>query len=74
MLDLKELRAAVRRLPEHDRAALAAMLLESLPMPAFAEEALVETARSRFNEIAAGETQPATWEAFSNVLTELGLA
>lgn len=74
MHDLKELRAEALRLPEDERAALAATLLESLPMTGFAEEALVEAARSRFNEIATGQTKPATWEAFAAMLKELGHA
>lgn len=71
MSDLKELRAEALRLPEQDRAMLAATLLDSLPLTAFAEEALLDTARSRYNEIATGETEPVTWEAFAAMIKEL---
>ena len=72
MPDVKELRADALRLPEQDRAALAALLLDSLPLTGFVEEALLDTARSRYNEIATGETETATWGDFATLLKELG--
>jgi putative addiction module component (TIGR02574 family) len=74
MSDLKELRTEALRLPEQDRAALAAALLDSLPMTGFAEEALVDTARSRYNDIATGDTQPVSWETFAAMLKNAGHA
>lgn len=74
MFELKQLRAEALRLPEQDRAELAAALLESLPLTGFAEEALLDTARSRYNEIATGAVEPSTWDAFATMLTELGHA
>jgi hypothetical protein len=71
MLEIKDLRTEALRLPEHERAALAATLLESLPMTAFAEEALLETARARNNDIATGECAPVSWEVFATMLKEL---
>lgn len=72
MLDLRELRTEAMRLPEHDRASLAALLLDSLPLTAYAEEALLDAARTRYNEIATGEFEPATWDNFAALLKELG--
>jgi hypothetical protein len=60
------------RLPEDERAELAALLLDSLPLTAYAEEALLDTARTRYNEIAVGEVEPASWENFAAMLKELG--
>lgn len=74
MPDLKELRAEALRLPEQDRAALAVALLDSLPMTGFAEEALVDTARSRYNEIATGAAQPVPWAEFAGMMKALGQA
>ena len=74
MSDLTELRAAALRLPEHDRAVMAAALLESLPMPAYVEEALLDTARSRYNDIANGVVQAVGWEAFAALLQGRRLA
>jgi Putative addiction module component len=74
MTDLKELRAEALRLPEQDRAMLAATLLDSLPMAPVAEEALLDTARSRYNEIATGETPSVRWDAFVAMLKDLGHA
>jgi hypothetical protein len=74
MSDLKNLRAEALRLPEQDRAALAATLLDSLPITGFAEQALLEAARSRNNQIATGEVEPVMWEDFAAMLKELGHA
>ena len=71
MSDIRELRAEALRLPEEERASLAAALLDSLPLSGFAEEALLDTARTRYNEIAMGETEPVTWEGFATMLQEL---
>ena len=72
MSDVTTLRAEVMRLPEHERAQLAASLLDSLPLAGFEEEALLDTARSRYNEIATNETEPVTWEMFAAMLKTLG--
>ncbi|MFZ4767522.1 MAG: addiction module protein [Roseimicrobium sp.] len=72
MRDALTIRADAMRLPDHDRATLAAALLESLPMAGFEEEALLDTARSRYNEIATGQTEPVNWESFAAILKILG--
>lgn len=71
MADLIKLRAEAMRLPEQERAVLAALLLESLPLSGFTEEALLEAARSRYNEIATGATEPVSWEGFAAMMKVL---
>jgi hypothetical protein len=70
--ELRNLRTEALRLPEQDRASLAARLLDSLPLTAFAEVALLDTARTRYNEIATAGVETASWESFAALLKELG--
>ena len=73
MATFRDIQTDSLRLPDHERAMLASVLLESLPLHGFAEEALLDAARDRYNEVALARIEPLSWEQFHEQLQTIRL-